>query len=225
MTDHLPEPAPTSRTIPPDLKILLAAAGMVGLVVVGVALAVMFLVAVRTGADEVERHARYSAAIDAAALHAKGMATNERGFLIDGDEDFIAQLEGRSELVRTAFATAIETADEGQRATVVEAREGFERWLDTVEEVFAVYRSGDEDAAIELSLGQARNQRWTYEGWLADAKTLGVQGFQDAATSVDGISNLSMIVLFGYLILAAVGAVIIALWAMPAVRRSLAARA
>jgi methyl-accepting chemotaxis protein len=218
--DERSEDTPSLPTTPPpDFRVLLAAGGMVALVVVGVSLALVLMFAVRAGADEVERHARYAAAIDAAALHAKGMATNERGFLIDGNENFIEQMEGRTELVRAAFASALEAADDHQRATVAEAREGFERWLEGVEEEVAVYRSGDEEGAVEMSLGTVRNLRWTYEGWLADAKSLGTEGFQDATAQVDGTSTISTVVLLGYVIVASVVAAGIAMWLVRSILR------
>jgi methyl-accepting chemotaxis protein len=210
-------PTPNERST--DLKVVAAAAILVGLVAVAVALAATFVVALTSGANAVEGQARYSAAVDAAALHAKGMANNERGFLIDGDEAFITQLEGRAELVRAAFAAAAEAADETQRSTVAEAREGFERWLDTLGEEVAIYQAGDRDAAIEMSLGQTRTLRWAYEGWLTDAATLGANGFQGATASVAEASTVSLLVLIGYLVVAIAAAVAIALWVIRAILR------
>ena len=200
-------------------KVILAALSMVLLVVVGVGVAMAFVGAVGTSANAVERHARYSAAVDAAALHAKGMANNERGFLIDGDEEFVSQLEGRAELVRASFDAAGVAADDEQRSTLEAARQSFERWLDLVEQELTLYRSGDDEAAIELSLGQARTMRWTYEGWLTDAKSLGAAGFQDATAALDVASTLSVIVLLGYLVLAAAIALVVSLWIVRAVLR------
>jgi methyl-accepting chemotaxis protein len=205
--------------VSPDVKVLVAAAGFVSLVVIAVVLAVVFVIALTSGTNTVERQARYSAAIDAAALHAKGMANNERGFLIDGDEGFITQLEGRAELVRAAFAAAAEAADESQRGTVAEARDAFERWLTTLEEEVAIYQAGDEEAAIEMSLGPTRAQRWTYEGWLADAKALGVDGLQDASASVADASTISLLVLLGYLVVAGAVAIAVAVWVVRTVLR------
>ncbi len=202
-----------------DVKVVAAAAILVGMVAVAIALAVVSIVAVTSGANEVERQARYSAAVDAAALHAKGMANNERGFLIDGEEGYVTQLEGRAELVRAAFATATEAADDTQRSTVAEAREGFERWLETLGEEVAIYQAGDEEAAIEMSLGRTRTLRWSYEGWLADAATLGVNGFQSATDSVAGASTASVLVLIGYFVVAGAAAVAIALWVIRAILR------
>ena len=218
------EGAPTRGGRSADRKVVVAAAILVGLVAVAVGLAVVFVVALTSGANDVERQARYGAAVDAAALHAKGMANNERGFLIDGNQGYITQLEGRAELVRAAFAAAAEAADDTQRSTVAEAREGFERWLETLGEEVAIYQAGDEEAAIEMSLAQTRSLRWAYEGWLADAATLGVNGFQSATESVAGASTASLLVLIGYLVVAGAAAVAIALWIIRAVLRPTYAR-
>jgi methyl-accepting chemotaxis protein len=195
----------------------MAAVSLVGLVVVGMGIAVAFIGVVGSGADAVEQHARYSAAIDAAALHAKGMANNERGFLIDGDDAFVQELEGRAELVRAAFSAALEAANDDQQSTVQAARESFEWWLGLVEQELAIYRSGNEEAAIEMSLGPTRTARWTYEGWLADATSLGVAGFQDATASVDGATTIAAVVLVGYLVVATGIAVFVALWVVRAI--------
>ncbi len=208
-----------SISVSDPAKVILAALGLVLLVVVGVGIAVAFVGAVGTGANAVERHATYSAAVDAAALHAKGMANNERGFLIDGDDEFVSQLEGRTELVRASFGAALEAADDQQRSTLLAARDAFDRWLALVEQELALYRSGDEDGAIEMSLTEVRTLRWTYEGWLADAKSLGVAGFQDATSAVGAASTLSVIVLLGYLVLAATVSLAVALWIVRAVLR------
>jgi methyl-accepting chemotaxis protein len=218
MTDAR-NPTPSSTLPSNPTKVTLAGVGLVMLVVLGVGLAVAFVGAIGTGADAVERHARYTAAVDAAALHAKGMANNERGFLIDGDDEFVAQLEGRAELVRASFDTAMAAADDQQRSTVLEAREAFDRWRSLIEQELALYRSGDEDGAIEMSLTEVRTLRWTYEGWLADARSLGVAGFQDATTAMGIASMLSVIVLLGYLVLAAAIAVVVVLWILRAAVR------
>jgi methyl-accepting chemotaxis protein len=207
-----PEPARRTKGISPDVKVLAAVASLVMLLVIAIALAIVFIVALGTSANVAERQARYSAAIDAAALYAKAMANDERGFLISGSPEFLAQIEVRTELARTAFAAAAEAADASQRSTVAEAREGFERWLDTLETELTTYQAGGEEAAIETSLGPSRTLRHAYEGWLADAKALGVDAFQDATASVSGASTFSVMVLLGYLVLAVALAIVIALW-------------
>jgi flagellar biosynthesis/type III secretory pathway M-ring protein FliF/YscJ len=70
-----------------------------------------------------------------------------------------------------------------------------------------------------MSLGPTRAQRWAYEGWLADAKSLGVKGFQNATESVAGASTLSLLVLVGYLVLAVAVAVAVSVWLLRSVLR------
>jgi methyl-accepting chemotaxis protein len=202
-----------------DVKVLGAVGILVMLLVIAIALAVAFILVLGTGANVAERQARYSAAIDAAALHAKGLANDERGYLISGSPEFLAQIEVRTELARTEFASAAEAADSGQRSTIAEAREGFERWLDTLETELAAYQAGDEEAAVEMSLGLSRTQRKAYEGWLADAKSLGVAAFQDATASVSDASSRSVMILLAYLVAAVAVAVAIALWVVRTVLR------
>jgi methyl-accepting chemotaxis protein len=195
-----------------DVKVLAAVGSLVMLLVIAIALAIAFIVVLGSGVGSAERQARYSAAIDAAALYAKAMANDERGFLISGSPEFLAQLETRTELARAAFASAAEAAEPGQRTTVAEAREGFERWLTVLEEEVTAYQAGDEEEAVETSLGTSRTLRHSYEGWLADAKSLGVDAFQDATASVTTTSSLSVMVLLAYLVLAVAVAVGVALW-------------
>ncbi len=208
---------PSGMTL--DVKVLGAVAILVMLLVIAIALAVAFILLLGTGANVAERQARYTTAIDSAALNAKTLANDERGFLISGRQEFLAQLDSGVAPVRTAFDAAAEAASAEQRATVAEAREGFERWVDLVFEEIAIYQAGDEEAAIEMSLGPVRISRHSYEGWLADAKSLGVDAFQDATASVADASSRSVMILLVYLVAAVGVAVAIALWVVRTVLR------
>ena len=79
--------------------------------------------------------------------------------------------------------------------------------------------AGDEQAATELSLATSRTQRHAYEGWLADAKSLGVDAFQDATAAVTATSSVSVMVLLAYLVLAVAVSVAVALWVVRTVLR------
>ena len=206
-----PEP-PRTRTISPDVKVLAAVASLVMLLVIAIALAIVFIVALGGSASLAERQGRYTAAVNAAALWAKTLANDERGYFISGDIEFVNQMDGELELARGAFAAAAEAATPEQRATLAEAREGFERWFDAVRAEIAVYQSGDQEAAIATSLGPTRTMRHAYEGWLADATVLGVDAFQDATASVADASSRSVLILLVYLVAAVAVAVAVALW-------------
>jgi len=202
-----------------DVKVLGAVGILVMLLVIAIALAVAFIILLGTSASAAERHGRYTASVNAAALYAKTLANDERGFFISGDVAFVNQMDGGIELARANFAAAAEAASPNQRATLAEAREGFERWLAAVQAEIAVYQAGDEDAAIATSLGPTRTMRHAYEGWLADASSLGVVAFQDATASVGTASGISVIVLIIYLVVAVAIAVAISLWVLRTVLR------
>ena len=192
---------------------MLAAVGsLVVLLVIAVAIAIALIVTLGNNAREAERQARFTAAVHTAALHAKTLANDERGYFISGDIEFVNQMDGEIELARAAFAAAAEAAAPEQRRTLAEAHEGFERWLAAVQAEIAQYQAGDEEAAIESSLGPTRAMRHTYEGWLADASSLGVAAFQDATSNVAGAAGASVLILVGYLLVAVIIAIAIALW-------------
>lgn len=202
-----------------EVKVLAAIATLVVLLVLAIAIGVGLIVMLGHNANLAERQGRYTAAVNAAALWAKTLANDERGYFISGDLEFVNQMDGETELARAAFAAAAEAASPEQRATLAEAREGFERWLEAVRAEIAVYQSGDREAAIASSLGPTRTMRHSYEGWLADASALGVDAFQDATSAVAGTSLVSILILVGYLVVAVAIAAAIALWVVRTVLR------
>ena len=214
-----PRPSTGNREFALDVKVLIGVASLVMLLVIAIVIAVVLVVMVGNNATTAERQARYTAAVNGAALQAKALANDERGYFISGDIEFEQQMAGRIELARAAFAAAAEAANPDQRAVLANARDGFERWLGAVEAEIAVYQAGGEAAAIETSLGPTRTLRKAYEGWLADATALGVIGFQDATTAVSNASTFAVILLLGYLVLAVAIGIVIALWVVRTVLR------
>ena len=212
-------PDRSSSAMPLDVKVLAAVASLVVLLVVSVAIAIALVVSLGNNASQAERQARFTDAVKAAALHAKGLANDERGLLISGSSEFLVQMEGRIELARSAFQAAEQSASPDQRSTVAEAREGFERWLEAIEVEIALFEAGDEEAAIAHSLDEARALRKAYEGWLSDATTLGVNAFQDATAAVAGSAVASVLILVAYLLVAVVVGAVVALWIVRTVLR------
>lgn len=208
-----------STPLPLDIKVLGAIASLVVLLAIAVTIAIALVITIGNNANLAERQARFTDAVKAASLHAKGLANDERGFLISGNDEFLAQMDGRIALARAAFDAAEQSASPNQRGTVGEAREGFERWLDALEEQIAVYQSGDTEAAIESSLGPTRTLRKSYEGWLSDATSLGTAAFQDATSAVSTAAIASVLILVGYLLVAVVLGGFIGLWVVRTVLR------
>src|SRR5262245_13013790 len=102
-----PAPMPaderSSSSTPLDVKVLAAVASLVVLLVIAVAIAITLVVTIGHNASQAERQARFTDAVKAAALHAKGIANDERGYLISGYTEFLAQKDGRVELALAAF--------------------------------------------------------------------------------------------------------------------------
>jgi methyl-accepting chemotaxis protein len=73
-----------------------------------------------------------------AALAAKGVANDERGFLLSGDPRFINEADRRINTAR-GWLTAALAADSsaGQRRAITAAHAGFERWVAAIRKEFA----------------------------------------------------------------------------------------
>jgi methyl-accepting chemotaxis protein len=118
-----------------------------------------------------DRNVPYAVALSTAALNAKGMANDERGYLISGNREFLEEIDQRLINVRTAFAAALSSADgEAQREAAREAHSGFERWVFAMNTQFKLYESGQRQKATRAALGPGRALRKDYEQSLADAQ-------------------------------------------------------
>lgn len=130
----------------------------------------------RDQAELQDHNVPYAVAIFTAALNAKGIANDERGYLISGDPEFLEEIEQRLLNVRTAFAEATITAeDDVQRRAAMNAHAGFERWMSALDRHVKTFRAGDPKRATDAALGPGRALRKDYEASLAQA--------QDVATS------------------------------------------
>jgi methyl-accepting chemotaxis protein len=120
-----------------------------------------------------DRNVPYAVAISTAALNAKGMANDERGFLISGDREFLDEIDQRLINARTAFSAALASADgEAQREAAWEANAGFERWVFAMNAQFKMYENGQRQKATRAALGPGRALRKDYEQSLAHAQAV-----------------------------------------------------
>jgi methyl-accepting chemotaxis protein len=175
----------------------------VALLGIGMLIAVFLIANVSSDAASItDRHARYAVAIDAAALHAKAMANDERGFLLSGDEEFALQMDIREGLASARFADAIDAATPRSRDAVVEAQSGFEVWLAAVERSFDLYRAGQQEEAVAISLGESRELRKGYEASLALAREHAHEGIDSASESISSSTTLAIFILVDYLLIA-----------------------
>jgi methyl-accepting chemotaxis protein len=207
------------RRLAPEAPVFVGLGALVALLAGAVGLAVFLIVALEDDSAYVsDRPFRYATAIHEAALEAKGIANNERGFLISGDRVFVAELEERTALARAAFATAVADAPgSAERRAATEAQAGFERWQRALRRDIAAYRAGDHDRAIASSLGPTRALRKAYEESLERGHTLGLRSIDAAKSSLSDSASRSVTILLAYLGLALLAGVAVAIWVVRAI--------
>jgi methyl-accepting chemotaxis protein len=181
------QPGPRARRrVPLGHQVTLALAGLLALFTTAMLVAIFLLAGLRNGETRLnDRDVPYAGAVADAALNAKGIANDQRGFLLTGDATFIDEADRRVGAARTNFAAAARAAsNDSQRQAVSAAQAGFERWVQAVHEEFTTFRTGDHEQAIAASTGTDRELRKTYEQALADAQALADRSIQSASSAV-----------------------------------------
>jgi methyl-accepting chemotaxis protein len=202
-----------------DVQVLIGVGGLLALLAVAVGLAVILIVSFEDDATgDTQRHVLYASAIHEAALSAKGIANDQRGFLLSGNPEYLAEIRTRTAEARSGFILAASYAvGTSQREAVRESRTGFERWLRALNGDIAAARAGSREQAIQASLGSTRQLRKTYEQSLAHAYVLGVRSIESATDSLSSSASRSVTILLTYLALALVLGVAVALWVVRAI--------
>jgi methyl-accepting chemotaxis protein len=191
------------------------------LLAVGILVAVVLMFGLREDASHLtDSQIQYATAVNAAALTAKAIANDERGFLLSGSREFIRQLDDRTIRARGAFAVAMAEADSrDQRRAVREANRGFEAWIAAMHEETALFEAGNRERAIEISLTSTRQIRKDYEASLAHAQDLGVDAIQLGRTEVSDTATRSLEIVLVYLAVSLVAAAGLAAWVVRSFRR------
>jgi methyl-accepting chemotaxis protein len=200
--------------LPLRTQVILGVGALVGLVAVSVLLAVFLVLHLRDGQRQLhDRGIPYANAIADAALNAKGIANDERGYLMTGDATFTAQIDRRIEAARAAFRTAEDAAfGPAQYRAAVAARVGFERWIDTINGQFSRFRAGDPKGARASALGPGRAMRKRYEASLSDAQALADEAILAGRESADHAASRSLTILVASLIVAIAIGLLVAAW-------------
>jgi methyl-accepting chemotaxis protein len=204
-----------------DVQVLIGIGSLLVLLAVAVGLAVILIVAFEDDAtNDAHRHVLYATATHEAALSAKGIANDQRGFLLSGKPVYLREIRTRTAQARSAFETAASYAvGESQQEAIGESRAGFEHWLRVLNGDIAEYRHGSREQAIEASLGSTRQLRKTYEQSLARAYDMGVRSIESATNSLSSSASRSVTILVTYLAFALVLGVAVALWVVRALLR------
>jgi methyl-accepting chemotaxis protein len=197
----------------PDRRIWAAGAGFLALLVVGVLISTFLMARLGDDAEDLaQRQVQYSTALSGAALNAKGIANDERGYLLSGNNEFLIEIDIRTGLARDYFDQAAEAADDAQSRRILQAYDAFERWLVALEDELAMFREGDREAARAASLGPTRQLRKEYEALLGTA-TLSESGVPNATASVSASASRSVTILIAYLVAAIIIGYIAIVWA------------
>ena len=196
------------------VKVHLGVGSLVALIVGAVLVAISLVVRLQhTETNLDDRGVPYAGYVAAAALHAKGIANDQRGFLLAGDARFLVEADRRLNDARVAFEAAASAAGGAtQLHAVTEARAGFERWIRAVHREIATFQAGNRQAAIAASVGPDRALRKEYEQSLADAQTLAASSIQSAQTSFAAALSRSVKILIGCLLVAVVTGVGVGTW-------------
>jgi methyl-accepting chemotaxis protein len=205
--------------LPIGSQIVVGVGTLLALLTISVLVAVVLIVDLRgDAASFADRQVRYAGAIDLAALNAKAIANHERGFLISGNPEFIAEIEIGTGQARAAFVRAEDAASgDAELKAVNDSWSGFERWLTAVHTEIDTYQSGQRRSAVATSLGRTRALRKTYEQSLARAQVLGSNAIQSAETSVSDASLRSVAILVVYLLFALALAIAVIVWVLRSV--------
>jgi len=196
------------RRLPLGHQVMLGLGGLLAVFALAMLVAIFLVVGLRNGETRLNEHeVPYASAVADAALDAKGIANDQRGFLLSGDPTFVAEADRRAGAARISFAAAERAAaDDGQRQAVTAARAGFEVWMRAVHEEFAAFRAGDHDRAVAASAGPDRELRKAYEQELAGAQALGDSSIRSGSSAVAAQSVRSVWILtVGLLAVLAIG--------------------
>jgi methyl-accepting chemotaxis protein len=207
--------------MPIGVQVAVAIGSLVAMVAVCILVAVLLIVGLKEDQAQITtREVPYASAIAAAALSAKGIANDERGFLLTRDPKFIDELERRMGSARVAFDAAADAADtDEQRQAVADARSGFEQWVRALRSELATFQASTRRIETEAAIAPARELRKTYESSLAKADAQATSAIQSRETSVSDAASRSVIILLACLPIALVIGCAIALWIVRTILR------
>ncbi|WP_245885553.1 methyl-accepting chemotaxis protein [Xylanimonas oleitrophica] len=139
--------------------------------------------------DEVGHEAAYVAALQHAAVTAKAVANDERGFLITGDTEYVDQIVDRFRTIDADLETAASLAeDDERRAAVAEIASGIAAWRAVVEQEQALYAT-DPAAATAMALEESRSARKSYEELLDAASEEAMADLQNGTAFAGQVSQ------------------------------------
>jgi methyl-accepting chemotaxis protein len=220
---NAPVPAALPRRHPLGHSVVFGIAGFLGLLIAVAVMAIALVVNLNRQETNLNTgNAAFVTAVQSAALDAKAIANDQRGYLLSGDDKFLVEAQSRETAVRASFTSAsIAAGSDPERRAVSRASDGFERWVTAFQSEVDTYKRGDQKGAIATSLGADRDLRKTYEASLDVAETIGVHGVQSGDHSVSAAATLTIRLLIAGLLVALVIGVGIGEWLLRTIVRPL----
>jgi len=214
MSESVPGVGTARHPLRMGRQVQLGLASLLVLLALCMLTAISLVLGLRAGESRLgHRDVPFTNAVSAAALSAKGIANDQRGFLLSGDRMYIDEAEHRIADAQAAFSSAASLAtDPAREAAVNEARAGFERWVTALRDEFATFASGDRQSAIGASLGPDRQLRKAYERAIANALALGHRSIESADKSTSAALSRSVWILAAMLVAALVIGAGVAIW-------------
>jgi methyl-accepting chemotaxis protein len=207
--------------IPIGFQVTAGVGSLLLLTVLIAALALGVLLRLSGSAERLDDHyVPYATGLSTVELGAKGMANDERGFLLTGNAAFVDELDARARIVRAGFASAAHAAaTPAERQAVASAGAEFERWAAGVTAEVAAYRAGKQQAARDWSLGQGRTMRKRYEVALASATSGTNRAITSRTAQFSALASRSLGLIVAALLVALVVGIGVTIWLVRAVLR------
>jgi methyl-accepting chemotaxis protein len=204
-------------------QLLVAFGALVAVVLVAALVSLGRLGGVEQAREHIsERTAPHASALAAAAVDMKGMANDERGYLMTGDREFLDEIAERADKIREELDQAAAAAPaENDAAAVQNISDEFERWAEALEAEFEQYRT-DPEAAIAVALGDNRELRKAYEEGLKAAIADADEDLTASLAEVESQSRGTRTLLIAALLVLATLAVAAGVWLERRTRRRLA---
>jgi methyl-accepting chemotaxis protein len=150
------------------------------------------------------------------AVNAKGMATDERGFLLSGDPSYIDEFDTKhGQPAEDALAAAAKVFPAGSREAkaVAKVQSGFATWVAAVHAEVTQYKT-DRAGAITLALGGNRDLRKAYETNVDAANALAAADLAGTSHSLSAsISRTTTIIIVALSLVMLLGAGLLTMFA------------
>jgi len=151
-----------------------------------------------------DRSVPFDQALGDIAVTVKAMANDERGYMMEPDQEYLDSIDERADSVAANFDTAAAVAPTAQlRAQIARIRGDYETWLAALRDELALAET-DRAAARTQALTESRDTRRAFEALIGEAQQASGAEVTRAFDVVDDKTASIRTILWGVLVLLAV---------------------